>query len=393
MAWILLKKTPIFLFKKLSAFSEKYISKFKIKSYQLVSPYRVHQLLTAVITGTNVIITLILLYIYVPLVLSFFPWTAQWAPKIINYVLDPIKHVFTVVIAYAPNLFYIAIILGFTHYTMKFIRLIFNEIELGNLTFTGFHKEWAQPTFKLLKVVAYGISLVMIFPYLPGSSSPAFQGLSVFLGVLVSFGSGSAIANMISGIVMTYMRPFKIGDRVRIADTTGDVVEKTFLVTRIKTIKNVDVTIPNAMVLSSHIMNYSSSAQQDGLILNTTVTIGYDAPWIEVHQLLKSAAMKTNLIDLEKEPFVLQTSLDDFYVSYELNAFTQHASKMAKIYSDLHQNIQDAFNAGGIEIMSPHYSSLRDGNEVTIPKGSRPASYKSPSFKISTNDSETRNNL
>lgn len=265
---------------------------------------------------------------------------------------------------------------------MKFVKIIFNEIETGSIAFNGFYKEWAQPTFKLLRVVAYGIALVMIFPYLPGSSSPAFQGLSVFLGVLVSFSSGSAIANTISGIVMTYMRPFKIGDRVRIADTVGDVVEKTFLVTRIKTIKNVDITVPNAMVLGSHIINYSSSAQEEGLILNTTVTIGYDVPWKQVHELLKMAAAKTQLIDLDKSPFILQTSLDDFYVSYELNAFTKHANKMALIYSELHQNIQDSFNEAKVEIMSPHYGALRDGNETTVPSKYRNKDYRSPTFQI-----------
>ena len=373
---------------KASTFTEHYVANLKIKSYQLVSPHRIHQLLAALLTAARVLATLILFYVYVPLVLSFFPWTARWAPTIINAILDPVRNLASILIAYAPNLFYIAVILAFTHYTMKFVRLFFNEIELGNLSFNSFHKEWAQPTFKLLKVIAYAIAFVMIFPYLPGSSSPAFQGLSVFLGVLVSFGSGSAIANMISGIVMTYMRPFRLGDRVRIADTMGDVVEKTFLVTRIKTIKNVEITIPNALVLGSHIVNYSTSAQQDGLILHTTVTIGYDAPWIKVHQLLKTAAARTELLDRDKEPYVLQTSLDDFYVSYELNAFTRHANRMAKIYSDLHQNIQDAFNEGGVEIMSPHYGALRDGNEVTIPADHRAPGYRSPPFKISTQSSE-----
>lgn len=379
-----ISKAAKLILNQLTALSDRYFTRLTIKSYQIISPARINQVVTFSISVAKVILVLILSYFYIPLVLSFFPWTDQWAPKIINYILDPIKHIFWVVTNYAPNLFFIAVILAFTHYVLKFVRLIFNEIEVGNLKFSGFHKEWAQPTFKLLKFVAYAISFVMIFPYLPGSSSPAFQGLSVFLGVLVSFGSGSAIANMVSGIVMTYMRPFRLGDRVRIAETVGDVIEKNFLVTRIKTIKNVEVTIPNAMVLGSHIINYSSSALDDGLILNTTVTIGYDVPWVRVHELLKQAASRTEHIDREKESYVLQTSLDDFYVSYELNAFTKQANKMAKIYSDLHQNIQDAFNAGGVEIMSPHYSSLRDGNEVTIPANQRPAGYKAPSFKIST---------
>ena len=223
----------------------------------------------------------------------------------------------------------------------------------------------------------------MAFPYLPGSNSPAFQGVSVFLGILLSIGSSSAIANIVAGVVITYMRPFRVGDRVRIADTTGDVVEKNLLVTRVRSIKNVDVSIPNSMVLGSHIINYSTVAQKEGLILNTTITIGYDAPWRQVHELLKEAARRTDLINQDREPYVLQTALNDFYVSYELNAYTNSPNKMAIIYSGLHQNIQDCFNEAGMEIMSPHYSTLRDGNETTTPSDYRNKDYEIQGFRIS----------
>jgi small-conductance mechanosensitive channel len=248
--------------------------------------------------------------------------------------------------------------------------VIFNEIGSGNLAFSGFHKEWAQPTFKLLKGLIYALALVMIFPYLPGSSSPAFQGLSVFLGVVISFSSGSAIANVIAGIVITYMRPFKLGDRVKIADTVGDVVEKNFLVTRIKTIKNTDITIPNTMVLGSHILNYSSSALEEGLILHTTVSIGYDVDWRLVHELLLTAAKKTDLIEHSKEPFVLQTALHDSAVAYELNVYTRHANQMAKIYSDLYSHIMEVFRAKNIELTTASFHVIKEeypnGNPLKV---------------------------
>ena len=190
------------------------------------------------------------------------------------------------------------------------------------------------------------------------------------------------MGNIIGGIVITYMRPFIIGDRVKIADTIGDITEKTLLVTRIRTIKNVDITIPNAMVLGSHIINYSTSAKNKGLILHTTVTIGYDAPWRKVHELLKAAAAATENVLTEPAPFILQTALDDFYVHYELNAYTDKPNIMANIYSNLHQNIQDKFNEGGVEIMSSHYSTIRDGNQVTIPKDYLPKEYKVPAFRL-----------
>jgi small-conductance mechanosensitive channel len=270
-------------------------------------------------------------------------------------------------VAYIPNVFFIVAICVITRYLLKVVRFFFSEIERGNLKFEGFFKEWADPTYKLIRLVIIAFGFVMAFPYLPGSHSPAFQGVSVFLGLLLSLGSSSSIANIVAGVVLTYMRPFKIGDRVKIADTMGDVLEKTLLVTRIRSIKHVEITIPNSMVLGSHIVNYSSAAHSEGLVLNTTITIGYDAPWRKVHELLLEAAKRTTKIDHDQRAFVLQTALNDFYVSYELNAVTRLPNSMASIYSDLHQNIQDCFNEAGLEIMSPHYGALRDGNTIAIP--------------------------
>jgi small-conductance mechanosensitive channel len=239
-----------------------------------------------------------------------------------------------------------------------------------------------MPTYQIVRFLVIAFAAIVIFPYLPGSGSPAFQGISVFLGILFSLGSSSAIANMVAGIVITYMRPFHIGDRVKIADTSGNVIERNLLITRVRTIKNVDVTIPNAMVLGSHIINYSSSAEAKGLILHTRVTIGYDAPWRKVHELLISAAKETTDILENPAPFVLQTSLDDYSVAYELNATTSNASRMASILSELHEHIQDKFNEAGVEIMSPSYSAVRDGNQVTIPSEYLPKDYQPAPFRI-----------
>ena len=195
-------------------------------------------------------------------------------------------------------------------------------------------------------------------------------------------GSSSAISNIIAGLVITYMRPFKLGDRVKIGDITGDVIEKTMLVTRVRTIKNEDISIPNAAVLSGSTINYSSSAQELGLILHSTVTIGYDVPWKQVHQLLIDAAKRTKFIENTPEPYVSQKSLEDWYVAYELNAYTKESHKIPSIYSQLHGNIQDVFNEAGVEIMSSHYMTLRDGNQTTIPTNYLPKDYEVPGFKI-----------
>jgi small-conductance mechanosensitive channel len=217
-------------------------------------------------------------------------------------------------------------------------------------------------------VLVIVMAVILIWPLLPASDTPQFRGVAAFLGLLLSLGSASAVANVVGGVVMVYMRPFQIGDRVRIADTMGDVVEKTLLVTRIRTPKNVEVTIPNSMVLGSHLVNYSTTAREGGLILHTTVTLGYELPWRQVHDVLTSAALKTAAILPEPRPFVLQTALNDHHVSYELNAYTDDPGRMGGTYSELHQNIQDACAAAGIEILSPLYAATRDGSEVSIPR-------------------------
>jgi small-conductance mechanosensitive channel len=354
----------------------------RIRNYEVLSADRIADLLIGFAKLLRIAFTLILAYTYLSVALGFFPWTRGFAGTLLAYVLSPLKTVLRGVLAYLPKGFFVVVIVLVTRYVLKFVRRIFLEIGRGTITFPGFYVEWAEPTYKIVRFLILGFVVVVIFPYLPGSDSPAFKGVSIFLGVLFSLGSTSAIANMVAGMLLTYMRPFKVGDRVQIADTVGDVMEKTLLVTRVRTIKNVLITVPNAMVMSSHIINYSSSADQDGLILHTSVTIGYDAPWKQVHELLIAAARATPGILEKPAPFVLQTSLDDFYVSYEINAYTDDPNRMAAIYSELHQNIQDKFNDAGVEIMSPHYSALRDGNEMAVPRENLPKDYQSPGFRI-----------
>jgi small-conductance mechanosensitive channel len=366
------------------------IRSVRFQSMEILHEDRIVAIIISAAKWIRLLVILGFLYLYIPLVFSFFPWTKGLAARLLDYVLTPVEKIGHGVITYLPNIFFIAVILVFTRFVIRFTKFFFSEIENRTITIPGFFPDWAEPTFKIVRFMIIAFAAVVAFPYLPGSESPAFRGISVFLGVLLSLGSTSAVANVIAGVILTYMRAFKLGDRVQIAETTGDVVEKTLLVTRVRTIKNVDITIPNAMVLGSHITNYSSSAISYGLILHTTVTIGYDAPWRQVHELLISAAAATeNILELPA-PFVFQTSLDDFYVSYELNAYTDKPLKMAVIYSDLHQNIQDKFNDAGVEIMSPHYSQLRDGNKTAIPEEYLPADYRPEGLRIFQSDNHDR---
>lgn len=361
--WLLGRSVFDRLSVRIPELTSKYLQHVRIKSYQLVNPERITAVLLGLVSATRTLAILMLVYFYASIVMRFFPWTAPLAPLILNYVLDPLIHVLTVMVHYIPNIFYIVVILMITRYLLKIVGIFFNEIAAGNITFNGFHREWAHPTFKLVRILAYALALVMIFPYLPGSSSPAFQGVSVFLGVVISFSSGSAIANIIAGVVITYMRPFQVGDRVKIADTVGDVVERNFLITRVRTPTNTNITIPNTMVLGSHIINYSSSASEPGLILTTTVTIGFDVPWVRVHQLLKEAARRTDRLDRGKDPFVLQTALNDASVSYELNVYTQRPNEMRGIYSDLHRHIVEVFHEGGIDMLAPSHHVIHQEKE------------------------------
>lgn len=355
------------LYRRLDAIREARIPALRIQQLELLSAARLTRVLVLAARILRAAVTLVLLYVYVPLVLSFFPWTEDLSRKIVGYALTPLAAAVFGLLAFLPNLFYLLVIVLITRYVLKLVHAIFNAIGSGAITFGGFYPEWADPTYKIVRVLVLAFAAVIGFPYLPGAHTDAFKGVTLFLGVLFSLGSSSAVSNIVAGIVLTYTRAFEVGDRVKIGEAIGDVTERSLLVTRIRTIKNVEVTIPNGAVLAAQVLNYTRLASDVGLVLHTTVTIGYDAPWRTVHDLLTGAAQRTPEILTSPAPFVLQTSLDDFFVSYELNASTARADLMATTMSLLHENIQDSFNEGGVEIMSPHYRSLRDGNAITIP--------------------------
>jgi len=360
----------------------KWCKNLSYKDYIFVTAKQEYRILLSLVKALRWFVYALLLYITLPIIFSIFPFSRTWANALFQLIWSPFKAVLVAVWEYLPNLIRILVIILVMKYFIRFVKYIFTEIEAGKLKISGFHTDWAMPTYSIVKFLLMAFTLVMIFPLLPGSDSGVFRGVSVFIGILFSLGSSSAIANMVAGLVITYMRPFKIGDRIRIGEISGDVIEKTLLVTRVRTIKNEIITIPNASVLSFNTTNYSSEAVDEGLIVHTTVTIGYDVPWKDIHKALIEAALRTDLILHKPKPFVLQTSLDDFYVSYQINAYTKDANQQAVIYSNLHQNIQDVCNERGIEIMSPHYRATRDGNATAIPPKYLPKKYRAPGFKV-----------
>ncbi|MEO6290466.1 MAG: mechanosensitive ion channel domain-containing protein [Ginsengibacter sp.] len=371
--------------RKIQSEEDKKIHGFKIKNYTLFDAKRQVNFLLSVNTILKWFMILLAIYIALPILFGIFPWTKNFAEVLFGYILNPVKKIAGGLWNYLPNIITIIVIVIVFRYVLKGIHFLKTEIENGKLHIAGFFADWANPTYQIVRVLVFAFMIIVIFPYLPGSDSPIFRGVSVFLGFLFTFGSAGSLSNIIAGLVLTYMRLFKLGDRVKIGDVTGDVIEKSMLVTRIRTIKNEIISIPNSTVMSSHTINYSSDALEKGLILHTTVTIGYDVPWKDMHQALIDAALQTDLVLHEPLPFVLQTSLDDFYVSYQLNAYIKEPNKQALIYSHLHQNIQDVCNERGIEILSPHYRAARDGNMTTIPSGYLPKDYKAPGFNINVN--------
>ncbi len=362
---------------------DKWFKGISYKTYNFLSAKQELVWSVKLLNAINLAVIGFVLYLTIPLVFSIFPFTRGWASYMFGLIWSPFRSVFIAVWDYLPNLITIIVILVIMRYVAKFIKYLFGEVDAGRLEIKGFHSDWAMPTYSIVRFLLYAFTFVLVFPYLPGSDSNIFRGVSVFIGVLFSLGSSTAIANMVAGLVITYMRPFKIGDRIKIGDMTGDVIEKTLLVTRLRTVRNEEITIPNSAVLSGNTINYSAFSKSSGLILQTTVTIGYDVPWQKMHKALILAADRVSTVMKHPKPFVLQTSLDDFYVAYQLNAFTQEANRQARVLSDSHSAIQDVCAEEGIEILSPHYRAARDGNMITIPPDYLPSDYQPPAFNVS----------
>jgi small-conductance mechanosensitive channel len=259
---------------------------------------------------------------------------------------------------------FLLILVLVTRYLLALIRGFFSAIEDGTITLGEFDPAWGKPTYRLVSVAVIACALVVAYPYIPGSGSEAFKGVSLFIGLLFSLGSTSLIGNVIAGYTLTYRRTFKKGDRVKIGDHIGDVEHSRTMATYLRTPKNELIVVPNSRIINEEVVNYSTLAQQEGLILHTTVGIGYNVPWRQVEAMLLEAAARTRELLPEPKPFVLQKSLGDFAVTYELNGYCNRPNAMGRVYSRLHQNILDLFNEYGVQIMTPSYES--DPQEAKI---------------------------
>jgi small-conductance mechanosensitive channel len=346
-----------FATKKMQTYGKAHFRPIKFKKIVLMDLEHILGLSAQIITILKLVVSLVQLAVTIPLVFHQFEATRNLSEKLFSYILTPLKQFVFGVINYIPNLFAIAIIIIIARYILRTIKFFTNQIERKKLVIPGFYADWARPTFNILRILIYAFTIAFIYPYLPNSDSDIFKGISVLVGVIFSLGSSSVISNLIAGIVMTYMRPFRVGDRIKINDITGFVVERGPMSTRVRTHKNEFVSFPNQMILNTSVTNYNSSIVDnfDGYIVNTKITMGYDVPWHIVHEILINAALKIEHIEKTPAPFVNQTKLDDFYCWYEINAYTKNVSMLPAIYSELHKNIQEGFSAANISMYAPHY--------------------------------------
>jgi small-conductance mechanosensitive channel len=373
LVWLLFKV----LAKKLQEYGSEKIKPLTIKKLKLLNTKQILNILLFLLKILKYLITVFQLFITIPIVFSLFPLTKDLASIIFGYILNPLKNIIFGTIHYIPNLVTIIIIVWITRYVIRGLKFFTTQIARGKLVVHGFYADWADPTFNILRVLLWAFTVAIIYPYLPGSESRIFQGVSVFVGIIFSLGSSSAIGNLVAGLVITYMRPFKIGDRIQIKDITGFVTEKTLMVVRIKTHKNEYVTFPNTMILSSSIINYNTSSDEDeeGLLLYADITFGYNTPWQTIHKILIAAALKTGHVQRSPKPFVLQTAMNDFYANYQINLYTKEVDKTPAIYSQLYENIQTGFHQAGIDMTAAHY-------RINLPA----ETYKPPEDRIQQAD-------
>ena len=325
------------------------------KSSQIIKTDQLWHALRGSLMVVRLLLTLGIVYAYLYAVLGLYPWTRPVANGLFDLVMEPLRIMGSGVIREIPALVFLAILVVVMYYGLQLVRLFFAGIERGRISVPGIDSELAEPTHRIVRLLIVVFALVVAFPYIPGSGSDAFKGLTLFLGLMFSLGSTSFIGNLIAGYALIYRRAFRIGDRIQVGEHVGTVLERKLLVTRLRSPKNEEIIIPNSGMLNSNIVNFNTLAKSDGLILHTTVGIGYETPWRQVEAMLCMAAKRTPGLLAAPEPFVLQKGLGDFCVSYELNAYCDQPQAMPRLYTALHQNILDVFNEYGVQIMTPAY--------------------------------------
>ena len=332
-----------------------------IKGYELMNIHQEKRILLFLTRVLQVFLILLQLFISLPLLFSIFPETEKFTWNMINYVWSPLRDMVVSIVRYFPNLVKIVVIVYVVRWVLKGLRHLSNEIAAERLKIDRFYQDWARPTYQIVRIFIIAFTLVVIWPWLPGSESGIFKGVSIFVAALFSLGSTTTIGNLISGIIITYMRPFLVGDFVRIGDQEGEVVEENAFVTRLRDIKGNLVTVPNNSILSQQTVNYTAAARDGkGSIVHSSFTFTYHVPRETVESYLLEGAARCKLLEKNPKPFVLYTALEDFYTQYEINGYTKETARLFAVYSELHRNIIDVFHEHNLDPTSSHFIKVTE---------------------------------
>ena len=350
---------------------QKRIHDVEIKSFELMRAERIWEAVRGIVFAIRTTVYLLVGLFYLGWVLSEFPWTRFAARSMRDFALAPLRIIGNGILVNIPSLVFLAVLFVMVRLLLRLIYLFFDAVGRGAVTLTNFDPDWAAPTYKLVRAAVVMFALVVGYPYIPGSQSDAFKGVSLFIGIIFSLGSSSAISNMVAGYLMTYRRAFKVGDKIQIGESFGEVIETRLQVTHLCSLKNEELIIPNSQILGSEVRNYSSLAKKQGLILHAEVGIGYETPWRQVEAMLIAASERTPSLAREPRPFVVEKKLGDFAITYELNVYCRELPSLQSLpnfYAELHRNILDVFNEYGVQIMTPAYEGDPSAAKVVARK-------------------------
>ena len=332
-----------------------------VKGYELMNVHQEKRILLLLTRVLQIFLVVVQLFISLPLLFSIFPETEKFTWNMINYVWSPLRDMVISFVRYFPNIVKIIVIVYVVRWVLKGLHHLSDEISVGHLKIDRFYQDWAEPTYHIIRIFIIAFTVVVIWPLLPGSESGVFKGVSIFVAALFSLGSTTTIGNLISGIIITYMRPFLVGDYVRIGEQEGEVVEKNAFITRLKDIKGNVVTVPNNSILSQQTINFTAAVRDGkGSVVHSVFTFTYHVPRETVEAYLLEGAARTELIEKSPKPFVLYTALEDFYTRYEINGYTKATDKLFMVYSELHKNIVDVFHEHNLDPTSSHFIKVQE---------------------------------
>ena len=359
-----LRRFKIWIGRVLQARIASDIKHIERKSRRLIHRDQIFDIIQFVLQWLHVILLIAIGYFYVHSVLGTFPWTRGFARILLHMVMTPVDSILKSIVVTIPNLIFLLIIFLVFRFALRGMKLFFNALGTGRIKLPNFEGEWATTTYRLARIIVIAFGVVVAYPYIPGSDSAAFKGVSLFLGLIFSLGSTSFISNMMAGLTMTYRGAYREGDWVRIGNDEGQVEQMRMMIMRLRTRKNESVTIPNSVILNSNVTNYSALGKSEGIIVHTEVGIGYDVSWQQVEQFLLEAARRTEDLKSSPQPFVLEKVLGDYAVTYEINAFCKVPERLPAVYAELHRNILNVFNENEVQIMSPAYIADPDQPKI-----------------------------